>query len=98
MNKRGFAKVYQNMSKDKIDINQAIKEIGTFLETIEEALLLNGKVKFVEKGTFEILERKPRTIANPVTKELMRIYPKKSVKFTPSKKLRKGKEAVEDLK
>lgn len=89
MNKRGLAKIYQKMSGNDIDINQAIKEIGVFLETLEEALILNGKIKFIEKGTFEILERKPRTIANPITKELMKIYPKKSVKFTPSKKLTK---------
>ena len=91
MNKRGLAKVYQKMSKNEIDITQAIKERGIFLETVEEALISSGKVKFVGKGTFEILERKPRIIANPVTKELMKIYPKKSIKFTPSKKLTKEK-------
>lgn len=91
MNKRGFAKIYQEMSKNDIDINQAVKEIGIFLETVEEALVKDGKVKFVERGTFEILERKPRVISNPVTRELMTIYPKKSVKFSISKKLCKEK-------
>ncbi len=91
MNKRGFAKIYQEMSKNDIDINQAVKEIGIFLETVEEALVKDGKVKFVERGIFEILERKPRVISNPVTRELMKIYPKKSVKFTISKKLNKDK-------
>ncbi len=91
MNKRGFAKIYQEMSKNDIDINQAVKEIGIFLETVEEALIKDGKVKFVERGIFEILERKPRVISNPVTRELMKIYPKKSVKFSISKKLNKDK-------
>jgi len=91
LNKRGFAKIYQEMSKNDIDINQAVKEIGIFLETVEEALVKDGKVKFVERGIFEILERKPRVISNPVTRELMKIYPKKSVKFTISKKLNKDK-------
>ena len=91
MNKRGFAKIYKEMSKNDIDINQAVKEIGIFLETVEEALIKDGKVKFVERGIFEILERKPRVISNPVTRELMKIYPKKSVKFTTSKKLNKDK-------
>ncbi|EHO78029.1 HU family DNA-binding protein [Fusobacterium ulcerans] len=89
MNKRRFAKVYRDLSNEKIDINQALKEIENFLKTIEEALIANGKIKFIEKGTFEILERKPRIISNPLTRELMTIYPKKSVKFTSSKKLNK---------
>jgi nucleoid DNA-binding protein len=89
VNKRRFAKVYRDLSNEKIDINQALKEIENFLKTIEEALIANGKIKFIEKGTFEILERKPRIISNPLTRELMTIYPKKSVKFTSSKKLNK---------
>ena len=89
MNKRRFAKVYRDLSNEKIDINQALKEIENFLKTIEEALIADGKIKFIEKGTFEILERKPRIISNPLTRELMTIYPKKSVKFTFSKKLNK---------
>ncbi|HJH07364.1 MULTISPECIES: HU family DNA-binding protein [Fusobacterium] len=89
MNKRRFAKVYRDLSNEKIDINQALKEIENFLKTIEEALIADGKIKFIEKGTFEILERKPRIISNPLTRELMTIYPKKSVKFTSSKKLNK---------
>ena len=82
MNKRRFAKVYRDLSNEKIDINQALKEIENFLKTIEEALIADGKIKFIEKGTFEILERKPRIISNPLTRELMTIYPKKSVKFS----------------
>lgn len=89
MNKRRFAKVYRDLSNEKIDINQTLKEIENFLKTIEEALIADGKIKFIEKGTFEILERKPRIISNPLTRELMTIYPKKSVKFTSSKKLNK---------
>ena len=87
LNKREFAKIYQEMCSYNIDINEAVKEIGLFLETVEEALMVDGKVKFVEKGTFEILERKPRVISNPITRELIKIYPKKTLKFNPSKKL-----------
>lgn len=39
-------------------------------------------------GVFEILIRQPRVIANPVTKEPMKIYPKKTVKFRVSKKMK----------
>ena len=44
---------------------------------MEEALLKDKKVKFAGKGIFEIVERKPRTVSNPVTKELMKTYPLK---------------------
>ena len=87
MNKRGFAKIYQDMNGGHLSVNKAMKEIDFFLETVEDALMLDGKVKFAEKGTFEILERKTRVISNPITRELMKIYPKKMLKFIPSKKL-----------
>ena len=89
MNKKGFAKIYKEMNKNNIDINQATKEIEIFLETLEEALVKYGKVKFVERGTFEIMERKPRIISNPSTRKLMKIYPKKTVKFRVSKNVMK---------
>ncbi len=88
MNKRGFAKIYQDMNGHSLSIREAIEEIDFFLEMVEDALKVDGKVKFTEKGTFEILERKPRVISNPITRELVKIYPKKMLKFIPSKKLR----------
>lgn len=81
MNKREMAKIYQQLSKNKITQIEAIREIDQFLSILEEALLEHGKVKFMEKGVFEILERKPRRIANPNTKEPLIIYPQKTVKF-----------------
>ncbi|MFV0578953.1 MAG: HU family DNA-binding protein, partial [Fusobacterium ulcerans] len=44
--------------------------------------------KFPRRGIFEILTRKPRVVANPVTKEQMMIYPKKIIKFRASKKIK----------
>ena len=35
------------------------------------------------------MERKPRIISNPSTRELMKIYPKKTVKFRVSKNVMK---------
>lgn len=84
MNKREMAKIYQQLSKNKITQMEAIKEIEQFLNILEEALLEYGKVKFMEKGVFEILERKPRRIADPNTKEPLIIYPQKIVKFKSS--------------
>ena len=87
MNKRELAKVYREMSKEEISLSKAQEEIEIFLETVQEALVINRQIKFVKKGTFEILEKKPRIVSNPSTRELMEIYPKKTVKFRVSKKI-----------
>ena len=87
MNKRELAKVYSEMSKGKISVRKALKEIDTFLETIQEALQKSHSLIFINIGIFEVKERKPRVIANPVTKEPMKIYPRKTVKFRVSKKI-----------
>ena len=84
MNKRNFAKIYMETSKRDITLKQAIQEINLFLETVKEVLIKDGKVKFVGKGTFDILEKKPRVISNPATRELMKIYPPKTVRFRAS--------------
>ena len=87
MNKRELAKVYIEMSKGEISARKAQKEIDIFLETVQEVLQKSNLLKFINVGIFEVKERKPRTIANPATKEPMKIYPKKTVKFRISKKL-----------
>ena len=88
MNKRELAKVYVKMSPKNISIVQAGKEIEEFLETVKEAIALDGEVRFPKRGAFEILTRKPRVVANPVTRERMTVYPKKTVKFRASKKIK----------
>lgn len=85
MNKVQLAEFYREESNGEISKAKALKEINDFMETINEALMLAGKVKFHEKGTFEVLIRKPRIISNPSTRELIEIYPKKTVKFRLSR-------------
>ena len=87
MNKKELAKVYSKISKEETNIKEALKEIDIFIKTVAEALLIKGYIKFIKRGTFMILKKKPRTISNPSTKELMRIYPRNTVKFKVSKKL-----------
>ena len=89
MNRKELAKLYQKMSSEKITITKAREEIEEFLETVEEAIAIDGGVKFQERGIFEILTRQPRMVSNPVTREQMEIYPKKTVKFRASKKRRR---------
>ena len=81
MNKRELAKVYSETSKGEISARKALKEIEVFLETMQEALEKSHSLMFRNIGIFEVIERKSRIIANPVTRELMKIYPKKIVKF-----------------
>ena len=88
MNKKEMAKLYQKMSSEKISIMEAKEEIEEFLETVKEAIALDGEVRFPKRGAFEILTRKPRVVANPVTRERMTVYPKKTVKFRASKKIK----------
>ena len=87
MNKRELAKVYSEVSKGEISARKALKEIDTFLETMQEVLQKSHSLIFINIGIFEVKERKPRVIANPVTKEPMKIYPRKTVKFRVSKKI-----------
>lgn len=92
MNKRELAKVYSEVSKGEISARKALKEIDTFLETIQEALYEDDLVVFRNIGIFEVRERKPRTISNPATRESMKIYPRKTVKFRVSKNIIKKAE------
>ncbi len=46
-------------------------------------------VTFVNRGILEVLERKPRVVSNPSTRELMKIYPRKVVRFRASKSIMK---------
>ena len=88
MNKREFAKIYRKISPGDATIEAALRDIDIFLETLKEALQIEGKVKFVKRGTFEVISRKPRVISNPATREQMTIYPKKIIKFRASKKIK----------
>ena len=89
MNKKGLAKLYIKVSKSEISIKKALEEIDIFLKTMQEALIISGKVKFMKKGTFEVLKKEPRIISNPSTRELMKIYPRKVVRFRASKSIMK---------
>ncbi|WP_308007985.1 HU family DNA-binding protein [uncultured Fusobacterium sp.] len=89
MNKRELAKVYSETSKEEISLSKAQKEIEIFLETVQEALQKSHSIMFRNIGIFEVRKRKARIIANPVNKEPMKIYPRKTVKFRESKNMMK---------
>ena len=91
MNKRELAKIYSTITQGKISQKAALKEINIFTQTLQEALMKYDSVTFINIGVFEILERKPRLVSNPSTREIMKIYPKKVVRFRASKNLIKQK-------
>lgn len=87
MNKKELAKMYKEVSNGEISARKAVKKINIFLETLQEALQVDGTVVFINRGIFEIKERNSRIISNPRTRELMKIHPKKIVKFRASKNI-----------
>ena len=89
MNKRELARIYNTISQGKISQKAALEEIDIFTQTLQEALMKYDSVTFVNRGILEVLERKPRLVSNPSTRELMKIYPKKVVRFRASKNIMK---------
>ena len=88
MNKREFAKIYRKISSDDMTIETVLTDVDIFLETLREALQIEGEVKFIRRGSFEVISRQPRVVANPVTRKRMTVYPKKTVRFRASKKIK----------
>ena len=89
MNKRELAKVYKKRhSSNNLTVKKAVEEINEFLETVKEAIAIDSEVRFPKRGAFEILTRQPRVVSNPVTRERMTVYPKKTVRFRASKKMK----------
>ncbi|WP_270852755.1 HU family DNA-binding protein [Fusobacterium varium] len=89
MNKRELAKIYSTITQGKISQKAALEEINIFTQTLQEALMKYDSVTFVNRGILEVLERKPRIVSNPSTRELMKIYPRKVVRFRASKNIMK---------
>ena len=87
MNKRELARIYNTITQGKISQKAALEEIDIFTQTLQEALMKYDSVTFVNRGILEVLERKPRVVSNPSTREIMKIYPKKVVRFRASKNL-----------
>ncbi|AVQ29414.1 MULTISPECIES: HU family DNA-binding protein [Fusobacterium] len=89
MNKKDLVKIYKDKSKME-NARDALADINDFIETLKKAILKDGTVKFHDNGIFEILVRKPKVISNPSTRELITIYPKKTVRFRMSKGTKEG--------
>ena len=89
MNKRELAKIYSAVSQGKVLKKEALKEIEIFIQTLQEALSKYDSATFINRGAFEVVKRKPKVVSNPSTRELMKIYPGKVVRFRASKNIMK---------
>ncbi|EES63448.2 DNA-binding protein HU [Fusobacterium varium ATCC 27725] len=87
LNKKELAKVYNIVSQGKISRKAALEEINIFTQTLQEALCKYNSVKFINRGTFEVIKRKPKVVSNPSTRELMKISLGKVVRFRASKNI-----------
>jgi len=68
---------------------EAEKIVNFMLEDISKSLVMKKRVYFREFGSFTREIRKARRVRNPHTKKIMIIQPHYTVKFAPSKALRK---------
>ena len=83
------AEFYSNVAK-KLDISfkEAKDGVSVILECITEELLRDGKVKLVDFGSFEVVDRAPRKGHNPHTGEVFDIPACKEPVFKAGKALK----------
>jgi nucleoid DNA-binding protein len=83
--------ITKKISKDAgITLLQAQKAYISMLAGVKEALQKGDHVTFSGFGSFEVKTRAGRKGRNPKTGEIIPIPPKKRVKFTPSRELKKA--------
>jgi nucleoid DNA-binding protein len=87
MSKREITKIIAKEAG--ITLLQAQKAYLAMLEGIKDALRSGDHVTFSGFGSFEVKTRAERKGRNPKTGEIIPIPPKKRVKFTPSRELKK---------
>ncbi len=64
------------------------KSLNACLDSIQEALSKEEKLKIIGFGSFSVEDRKEREARNPQTGEKITVPSKKVVKFKPGKKLK----------
>lgn len=86
MKKREFAELF--MAKANLrSKEEAKRQVELFIETMKEALTQEEILVFRGLGTFERKETKRKEGRNPRTGEVIKIVPKKYIKFRVGKDL-----------
>ncbi len=79
----------KNINKKTGLSSSFIKKIIDDLLEIISKNISSGNFNLKNIGTFKLLNKKERLGRNPKTNEEFTIYPRKSISFTPSKKISK---------
>lgn len=86
LNKKDLAKLIAK--KNNTTNTEELEKISVIFDQIEEELDKGNDVKIVGFGAFKCVERQPRTVVNPKTKEQFKVGKKIAFKFSPGKHLR----------
>lgn len=89
MNKSELVKALAE--KAEITQKDAAKALDAVVDTIQAALAKGDKVQIIGFGSFEVRDRKARTVISPATREEITVPATKVPAFKPGKSL---KEAV----
>ena len=88
---------------EKAEITQkdAAKALDAVVDTIQAALAKGDKVQIIGFGSFEVRDRKERTVISPATREEITVPATKVPAFKPGKSLKEAvavKKAVKPAK
>lgn len=89
MNKSELVKALAE--KAEITQKDAAKALDAVVDTIQDALAKGDKVQIIGFGSFEVRDRKERTVISPATRQEITVPATKVPAFKPGKSL---KEAV----
>ena len=76
--------IIESMAKRTCCRKEASDAFEEFLLSAKKALMLGEKVHLKGIGTLYAKMRKERRVRNPKTREIMKIAPKKVIRFKPS--------------
>lgn len=86
MNKEGLVKaVATNLNTSKANAERTVNAV---LEAVRTGLKADGTVQLIGFGSFTVKKLAARQGRNPQTGAVIKIAPKKTVKFKPSKDLK----------
>lgn len=76
--------------KSQISIHDASNALRAFTETLSEALVKGDKITFIGFGTFDTIVRGEREARVPGTTTIIKVPPKRVVRFKASKTIKLG--------
>lgn len=84
--------------KAEVTQKEAAKILDATLEVIQEALASGDRVQIIGFGTFEVRDRKARTVISPATGEEIQVPATRVPAFKPGKSLKESVAVKSDKK